>query len=58
MPCRTHYIVTCLLDEMDDDRFTDWEREFIDSIAKRIEGLEEVALTEKQEEVLERIWGK
>lgn len=58
MTCRAHYLITCLLDEMDDERFTDWERKFIESIAKQIEGKSEATLSEKQEDVLERIWGK
>jgi len=58
MTCRAHYIITCILDEIDDDFYTDWEREFVESIAKQIEGKKEVTLTELQEEKLEDIWRK
>jgi len=59
MSCRTHYIISCLLDEMDDEeRFNDWERGFIESIAKQIEGKSEATLSERQEEYLEDIWRK
>jgi len=57
--CRAHYLISCLLDEMDDEeRFSCWERTFIESIAKQIEGKEEATLSEKQQDVLEDIWRK
>jgi len=59
MTCRAHYLISCLLDEMDDEeRFTDWERGFIESIAKQIERKTEATLSELQEEKLEDIWRK
>ena len=59
MTCRAHYIISCLLDEMDDEeRFNDWERGFIESIAKQIEGKTEATLTENQQNKLEDIWRK
>lgn len=59
MTCRVHYQISCLLEDIDgDDKYTEWERTFIWSIAKQIEGQSEAKLSDKQQEVLERIWNK
>ena len=54
--CREEYLVHCLREEKGDAKFTDWERRFISSLARQID--QGRRLTEKQKEVLERIWEK
>ena len=52
-----NFILKCLDDEIDDDhKYTDWEREFVESVSKRVESGRD--LSEKQEGVLERIYNK
>lgn len=53
---REEYLVACLREEADDAKFTDWERKFIASLFKQVgQGRK---LTERQKEILERIWKK
>jgi hypothetical protein len=53
---REHYLVACLREERDDPKFSDWEKEFIGSIANQID--QGRALSEKQKDILERLWKK
>ncbi|HXG51346.1 MAG TPA: hypothetical protein VNN77_08090 [candidate division Zixibacteria bacterium] len=53
---REEYLLACLREELDDPKFTDWERSFISSLARQVR--EGRRLTEKQKETLERIWRK
>jgi hypothetical protein len=53
---RAEYLIACLREETQDSRFTDWERDFIASLARRLEMGR--TLSEKQKETLERIWEK
>ena len=51
---RHEYLVACLKDEVDDPKFSDWERGFIVSLARQVgQGRK---LSEKQRQILERIW--
>ncbi len=53
---REAYLAACLREEASDPKFTDWERNFIASVARQIgQGRE---LSAKQKEILERIWEK
>lgn len=38
------------------EKLSDWEQNFIDSVAKRLRG--DSSLTERQQETLEKIWEK
>ncbi|HEV8342593.1 MAG TPA: hypothetical protein VGR30_09510 [Candidatus Binatia bacterium] len=53
---REEYLIACLREEADDRKFTDWERDFIGSLARQLR--QGRKLTEKQKEILERIWEK
>jgi len=53
---REEYLVACLREEANDPKFTDWERNFITSLVRQV-GLGR-ELSEKQKEVLERLWEK
>lgn len=53
---REEYLLACLRDEQSDPRFSDWEKEFIGSVARQVE--QGRKLTEKQKAVLEKIWQK
>ncbi len=53
---RAEYLVACLREEANDPKFTDWERDFIVSLARQV-GLGR-SLSEKQKEILERLWDK
>lgn len=53
---REEYLVACLREEVDDPQFTDWERNFIISLSRQVQ--QGRPLTEKQKEILERIWDK
>ncbi len=53
---RQTYLVECLREELNDPKFTDWEKEFIASVARQIDQGRQ--LSEKQKEILERIWDK
>jgi hypothetical protein len=53
---REEYLVACLREEADDPKFTDWERKFIASLSRQLRQGRQ--LTEKQKEILERIWEK
>ena len=53
---REEYLLACLREETRDSKFTDWERDFIASLARQVELGR--PLTEKQKETLERIWEK
>jgi len=53
---REEYLVACLSEEASDSKFTDWERSFIMSLAKQVgQGRK---LSDKQKEILERLWEK
>jgi hypothetical protein len=53
---REEYLIACLREETRDSKFTEWERDFIASLARQVE--QGRTLTEKQKETLERIWEK
>jgi hypothetical protein len=53
---REEYLIACLREETQDSKFTEWERDFIASLARQVELGR--TLTEKQKETLERIWEK
>lgn len=53
---REEYLVKCLREEAHDAKFTDWERGFISSLARQID--QGRPLTERQKEILEKIWQK
>ena len=55
MSCREHYILKCLIDEIPQGQFTDWEETFIESVNKQLKAKGE--LTDRQKEILERIFG-
>ncbi|MGH7767401.1 MAG: hypothetical protein ACREQP_08100 [Candidatus Binatia bacterium] len=53
---REEYLVACLGEETNDAKFTDWERGFIVSLVKQVgQGRK---LSDKQKEILERLWEK
>jgi len=53
---RDEYLVACLRDELNDPKFTEWERGFIASLARQVgQGRK---LSDKQKQILERIWDK
>jgi len=53
---RDEYLVACLRDEINDSKFSEWERGFIASLTRQVgQGRR---LTEKQRNTLERIWAK
>src|ERR1043166_9339208 len=53
---RAEYLVACLREEANDPKFSDWERDFIVSLARQVgQGRK---LSEKQEEIIERLWDK
>lgn len=53
---REEYLVACLSEEADDPKFSDWERNFILSLARQVgQGRK---LTPKQKDVVERLWTK
>jgi hypothetical protein len=53
---REEYLVAGLREEATDAKFTDWERDFIASLARQVgQGRK---LTEKQKEIVERLWEK
>jgi hypothetical protein len=53
---REEYLVACLGEEANDSKFTDWERGFIMSLVKQVgQGRK---LSDKQKEILERLWEK
>ena len=53
---REEYLAACLRDEANDPKFSDWERDFIGSVVRQV--AEGRKLSEKQKEILERLWGK
>jgi hypothetical protein len=53
---REEYLLACLREEKNDPRFSEWEKQFIASVAKQVDGGRK--LTEKQQAILERIWDK
>jgi hypothetical protein len=53
---REEYMLACLRDELRDPKFSDWEKNFIASLAKQIDLGRR--LTDRQKEILERIWEK
>jgi len=53
---REEYLIACLREERQDPKFSDWERQFIGSLAKQMDQGRKP--TDKQKEILERIWKK
>jgi hypothetical protein len=53
---REDYMLACLRDELRDPKFSDWEKNFIASLAKQVDLGRR--LTDRQKEILERIWDK
>lgn len=53
---REEYLIACLREERDEPKFSDWEKQFIDSLARQVD--QGRKLTIKQKEILERIWKK
>jgi hypothetical protein len=53
---REDYLIACLREERDDPKFSDWERQFIGSLARQMDQGRKP--TDKQKEILERIWKK
>jgi len=57
MPCRVHFLLNCLVDEVDEEEmYTDWERKFVNSLALKID--RGSVPSEREEEKLEEIWKK
>jgi hypothetical protein len=53
---REEYLIACLRDERNDPKFSDWEKQFIGSLARQVD--QGRKLTDRQKEILERIWKK
>jgi hypothetical protein len=53
---RDEYLLACLRDEVNDPKFSDWERDFITSLSRQVS--QGRKLSEKQKQILERIWDK
>lgn len=53
---REEYLVACLRDEQNDPKYSDWERNFIASVAKQVD--QGRKLSDRQLEIIERIWDK
>jgi hypothetical protein len=53
---RDEYLIACLRDEVNDPKFSEWERGFITSVARQVS--QGRKLSEKQKQILERIWDK
>jgi hypothetical protein len=53
---REEYLIACLREERSDPKFSDWEKQFIVSLATQIDQGRKI--TDRQKEVLERIWKK
>jgi hypothetical protein len=53
---REEYLIACLREERNDPKFSDWEKQFIGSLARQVD--QGRKLTERQKEILERIWKK
>ena len=53
---REEYLIACLRDEREDPKFSDWEKQFISSLARQMDQGRKP--TDKQKEILERIWKK
>lgn len=53
---REEFLISCLSEEVNDPKFTDWEKSFIVSLSKQVgQGRQ---LSSKQKEVLQRLWKK
>ncbi len=53
---REEYLIACLREERNDPKFSDWEKQFIGSLARQLD--QGRRLTDRQKEILERIWKK
>jgi len=53
---RDEYLIACLREEVNDPKFSEWERGFITSVARQVS--QGRTLSEKQKQILERIWDK
>ncbi len=53
---REQYLIACLREERNDPKFSDWEKQFIGSLARQLD--QGRRLTDRQKEILERIWKK
>lgn len=62
MKSRCAFIIESLQDEMDNEKFSDWEREFMDNMVEQLETFGEdrieLILSDRQKECLEKIWAK
>jgi hypothetical protein len=54
------YYVKCLFDEVesDNDKFSEWESGFIESLRERLEKNPLLTFSEKQQDVIDRLWAK
>ena len=55
---RARFLVKCLADEAYSGKFTDWEDEFIESLYDKLLANPKAVFSDKQLEILERIWKK
>jgi hypothetical protein len=53
---REEYMLACLREERSDPKFSDWERNFIASLARQVDLGRK--LSDRQKQILERIWDK
>ncbi|HWP56260.1 MAG TPA: hypothetical protein VNL14_00065 [Candidatus Acidoferrales bacterium] len=53
---REEYMIACLSDEVADEKFTDWERGFVASVARQL--ARGGKLSDRQRQILERLWEK
>jgi hypothetical protein len=53
---REEYMLACLREERNDPKFSDWEKNFIMSLARQVDLGRK--LSDRQKEILERIWDK
>lgn len=53
---REDYLIACLREEQNDPKFSDWEKQFIGSLARQVD--QGRRLSGRQREILERIWKK
>jgi hypothetical protein len=53
---REEYLLACLREEVSDPKFTEWEQDFIVSLARQVQQGKKLSV--KQKGILERIWKK
>ena len=54
---RPRFLIKCMMEVPPIDA-TEWEESFVESLAEKLEGDPNYVFSEKQLEVLERIWAK